>query len=140
MKTKTNKELIIKLDIFEDMKYSLNRIWAGWNGSQWVRKAKRDLWHSIIEQVVEEEEIKPIDFPVEIYFEFWFRTRTLDCSNCSVMVKLIEDGLVCAWVLKDDTPQYIRHIHIKSHFLSTKEKKWIDDDFVHITIKKYEEE
>lgn len=96
-------EFTIELD--EDLKMSLNRIW-GWV-HWWTRSTFRNIWHEEIYALVQQNDIKPINDMIHIQYTYSFKTRYLDTSNCAVMNKAIEDGLVEAWVLKDDTPQFI---------------------------------
>jgi len=97
--------LQFSIDLDEDLKMSLNKIW--WGVHWWVRSTFRNIWHEEIYALVQKEEIKPINQMIHIEYVYKFKTRYLDTSNCSVMNKAIEDGLVEAEVLKDDTPQYI---------------------------------
>ncbi len=66
-------------------------------------------------------------YPVEITYRFTFKSRPLDSTNCSAMVKMIEDALIKNGTLKDDSPKYVKGTHIYS------EKGERDD--VEITIK-----
>lgn len=97
--------LQLSIDLDEDLKMSLNKIW--WGVHWWVRSTFRNIWHEEIYSLVAQNEIKPITDLVHIEYVYRFKTRYLDTSNCSVMNKAIEDWLVEAWVLPDDTPQYI---------------------------------
>ncbi len=56
---------------------------------------------------------KPL-LQTELTVTFYFKNRPLDCSNCAGMVKMIEDGLVEAKVLKDDNPNCVRSVKIIS--------------------------
>lgn len=97
--------LQFSIDLDEDLKMSLNKIW--WGVHWWVRSTFRNIWHEEIYALVKKEEIQPINQMIHIEYVYKFKTRYLDTSNCSVMNKAIEDWLVEAEVLKDDTPQYI---------------------------------
>ena len=50
------------------------------------------------------------------------------------MVKLIEDSLVSAGVLENDTNDLVEWIHIRSVQIDKKERKKIEDDYVIVTI------
>lgn len=86
-------------------KVSSNKFYAGMHFTErakikdaflWAVKAKR---HSL-----------PIvkNYPVDINFEFTFKSRLLDWVNTSIMAKMIEDGLVFCNVLHDDSKKYVR--------------------------------
>ena len=47
-------------------------------------------------------------------FEFQFRSKPLDCDNCSYMVKLLIDCLRHYGKIKDDTLDYVESIKITS--------------------------
>jgi len=69
-----------------------------------------------------------INYKVNIHFNFYFKGRLLDSSNCSYMAKMIEDCLVHYGVIKDDTTKYVGRFSLESH----KGKK----DFVTIDMEK----
>ena len=119
----------------DKMKYSLNKIWAGGSWSNWVRRAKRELWHEEVVWIVEDEGIKPIKYKVNLTLEYYWKGRTLDTSNCAVMTKLIEDSLVEAKVFKNDTIEFVGWNHTISH----KASKEDEGDYVKVTITPYEE-
>lgn len=54
------------------------------------------------------------------------------------MVKLIEDSLVSAGVLENDTNDLVEWIHIRSVQIDKKERKKIEDDYVIVTIDEQE--
>jgi hypothetical protein len=140
-----NKIIEFKIDILNNwdkekdkMKFSLNKIWWGWPWSQWLRKDKRDMWHEVIDEVIDEYKLKKINYPIEIEFIFYWKSRYLDCSNCTPMVKLIEDWLVENKILTDDTNEYIRRIHIESILLNKKDRNNIEEDYVLVKLIPYE--
>lgn len=135
---KNNKTITIRIDIDEDMKFSLNKIWAWGPGSQWVRKAKRDLWHEEVESVIEKIKIKKINYPVTMEYIFFFRTRYLDCSNNALHIKLIEDALVAEKIIEDDTNEYIRKFSVEVPIIDKKERSKLETDYVIINIIPYE--
>ncbi len=126
------QSFIIKID--EEMKYSLNKIWAAWPWSQWVRKAKRDLWHDEVEFVVEEFKLKPFTSPVKIEYNFFWKTRYLDVDNNVVMVKMVNDALRHCEILKDDTNNYILSITINAIQIPKQERSEMEWDYVEIII------
>ena len=48
----------------------------------------------------------PVDYPVELVFSFDDR---LDCSNHSIVAKMIEDALK-GWVIQDDTRKWVKRV------------------------------
>ena len=136
------KDAILKFTIIieEKMKFSLNKVWAGWASTPWIRKKAADLWHDEIWYYLEENKIKKIDEKVDFYFEFFFKTRALDSSNCSAMGKMIEDGLKYdknknkKWILVDDTNSQVGKFLLESVKLDKKQKEKIEEDYVDIYI------
>lgn len=85
-------------------KISLNQFYGGIHWSK--RKKIKDRYKFIIKS----QTSKVIDYPCDVEYEFWFKSRPLDCSNaCGGMVKLIED---CLFV--DDSYKMVRSIKISS--------------------------
>lgn len=97
--------LQFSIDLDEDLKMSLNKIW--WGVHWGVRSTFRNIWHEEIYDIIKRNEIELIKSHIHIEYEYRFKTRYLDTSNCAVMNKAIEDWLVESWALTDDTPQYI---------------------------------
>ena len=58
-------------------------------------------------------QLKPVD-KCTIKFEFSFKSRPLDNTNCSYLAKLIEDCLVHYKILKDDNYKIVEEITISS--------------------------
>lgn len=88
---------------------TLNRWYSGGHWSK--RKELADEWHEAVWLVCREQGIKPVtEFPISITTKS-YRKRSLDVSNAITASKLVEDGLVKAKILPDDTPQYVaRHV------------------------------
>lgn len=87
---------------------STNKIYAG---EHWAKRKKQaDLGHSAVKAAG----IEPFMRPVHLTFTpvLGKRARARDCSNYSYTVKLIEDGLVAAGVIINDTPDYVKGISI----------------------------
>lgn len=103
----TEKDILLqfKIELYDDMKMSLNKIW--WGVHWWVRSSFRNIWHEEIHSIMEESWVKMIKDLIHISFEYKFKTRYLDTTNCSVMNKAILDWLVESEILMDDTPQYV---------------------------------
>lgn len=53
-------------------------------------------------------------YPVNLTFEFNFKRNALDTSNCSYMMKLIEDALVYNKILKGDSPKHVGWVSFRS--------------------------
>jgi hypothetical protein len=95
---------IKKFEFYDLPKVSLNDFYKGGHWSK--RKKIKDAYKLIISSITKET----IDFPCDVEYEFWFKSRPLDCSNaCGGMVKLIED---CLFV--DDSYKMVRSIKISS--------------------------
>lgn len=90
-------------------KISTNRIYAGSHWSE--RKRLKDLMRWALVPVI--TSIKPIPKGI-LTFDFQFKLRPLDCSNCSFMAKMIEDVLVEHHKIIDDTPKCVEKIIISS--------------------------
>ena len=92
-------------------KVSANKIYSGVHWA--VRKKIADKYHKIIQ---EKEELLGMTYtpPQNITMTFYFENRPLDCSNCFFMAKMIEDGMVKAKLLQDDSPMYVESIMILS--------------------------
>ena len=110
----------IKLPI---IKISTNAYYAGKHFM--VRKKHKD---SYIQLTNGFKKYSLINEKVDLDFKFYFKSRALDSSNCSAMVKLYEDCLVKHGVLKDDTIKYVGKVSMES--LKG------NDDYVVITIKR----
>lgn len=132
MKSKWD-EVVFRIDIDEDLKFSLNKVW-GWCHFS-VRSRFRNNWHDVINELVDDKKIKPIKDYVVIGYKFFFKTRYLDSSNCSAMAKMIEDWLVEAWIFGWDTNDYVKGIYLESVKIDDKERKKMKNDYVIITIK-----
>lgn len=120
----------IRIEIDEDLKFSLNKVWWGCHFS--VRSRFRNNWHDEIEN--KSSHIDKIEWICKLEFRFFFKTRYLDSSNCSAMAKMIEDGLVEHWVIKWDTNLHVQSVYLESVLLEPKAKKNLKSDYVIISI------
>jgi hypothetical protein len=106
---------------------SLNKWYAGKHYS--VRQAQKIAWHEAVGWLCKERRVQPIpedEYPVKIVTRTFYATErvgsfnkklgkvvyrntcpSLDTSNTFTANKLIEDALVEAGVLPDDTPKYV---------------------------------
>lgn len=74
------------------------------------RRNIADIYHASL--LPFKHKIPPIEvFPVDLHFEFTMK-RLLDCSNTGMMAKMLEDALVKIGILPNDTPKYVRGIHL----------------------------
>lgn len=95
--------MIIEL---EDLpKHSLNKIYAG---VSWpVRKKTKD---SYIYRVKSQcSHVFSKDKMYSVKYDFFFKTRALDVSNCTYMLKMIEDI-----IFEDDSYKIVKELNITS--------------------------
>ena len=88
---------------------SLNSIYAGAHWSK--RKRQADEAHLAVK--IAAKGVAMFDNPVMVTYQPMIKGRAYDISNYAYSLKLIEDGLVRAGVLKDDTNAYVKAITIK---------------------------
>ena len=73
------------------------------SGVHWTKRNKhKELYRSV--PFVASPVTK---YPVTCHYHFKFTGRTMDLTNFTYMVKLIEDALVKKGVLKDDSQKYV---------------------------------
>jgi hypothetical protein len=96
----------IKIPIPE--KVSTNKIYSGMHWSK--RNALKDLYAMSLIQF--KGKFEGIDYPLACTYIFTFKGKPLDVSNCTFMVKLLEDAVKVNGIIKDDTPKYIESIAI----------------------------
>jgi hypothetical protein len=85
------------------LKLSSNSIYAG---VHWTKRNKHKQLYRAVPFVAS----PVVEYPVVCHYHFELLGRSLDVSNCSYMVKLIEDCLVHKGILKDDTQKYVNKI------------------------------
>lgn len=90
-------------------KISTNEIYAG---VHWTKRNKHK--HDFILLTNGMKRLKPVEGIVDLEFIFTFKRNALDSSNCSYVVKLLEDCLVHHKILKDDTIKFVRKISMES--------------------------
>ena len=129
-----DKDIILSftVDVDSDLKMSLNKIW--WWVHWGVRSTFRNIWHEEIYAIAKKEWFKMINDLIHIEYRYEFKTRYLDTSNCSVMNKAIEDWLVEAEVLHDDTPQYIESSTTIVPIMEKWDRKKMNYDRLTVTI------
>ena len=105
-------------------KISTNKFYAGMNyraRAKIVEEFKSSIYWQVQDSKLERiEDLK--DYPVCLLFRFHFKKRLLDVSNCSAMGKMIEDGLVLAQILIDDSPKYVESVTYESHHAPKEQK------------------
>lgn len=86
--------------------YSTNKYYEGKHHA--VRSRDKDFWHWLVAAELIKAGIpkQPYEGPVELSFSFDDR---LDCSNHSIIAKIIEDALK-GWVIQDDSRRYVKRI------------------------------
>lgn len=109
-------------------KVSANEVYAGVHWSK--RNALAKDYHQLVNLKTKGLIFEPLTYPVQLFFNFHWASRALDSSNCSYLVKLIEDGLK-GEILPDDSIKYVQTIITTSQKQTDKTKK---QDFVYITI------
>lgn len=90
-------------------KVSTNQIYAGMHWAK--RKKLADLYH---QSLIEHRNKTVKEYPVEITYIFNFKSKPLDTTNCTFMVKMLEDGLIAHGILKDDNPDHVSFTGIYS--------------------------
>jgi len=123
--------MILKYNIPKNYKLSTNAIYS-WNLHWTKRKKIADFYHKISK--ADCMQLNKITKKVNIDFEFYFKSRYLDSSNCGFMAKMIEDWLVRNWLFSDDTNKYIGRISLNSIVIPTKTRKEMEWDYVRIII------
>lgn len=100
----------VKFTIPVPEKISLNKIYAG------VHFRKRSAQKSMFQLAVlaANPDNYPGPFPVHMTYHFRMHGKAIDISNYGYLIKLLEDGLVQAEVIPDDSPKYVAGITITS--------------------------
>lgn len=109
----------IKIPIPE--KISTNKIYSGLHWA--TRKRHADLYHK---SLIEFKGQKVKTYPVEITYIFNFKSKPLDTTNCTYMVKMLEDGLIQNGIIENDSPEYVSFTGIYS--------QKADEDLIEISI------
>jgi hypothetical protein len=125
------KEFVkLKYDIPLPFKLSTNKIysWMDWR----KRSNIADRYHRLTKDDC--NKLTKFDNKVSIDFQFYFKTRCFDSSNCSFIWKMIEDSLVKNKLITDDSNRYIWKVSYESIRLEWKERKEVQCDYVKIHI------
>lgn len=104
---------MIRFEFEMPEKVSTNESYAGqhWTARRRHKNLFRFCCHNEILSKLPE---KPTTFPVDLDFVFYFTAKPLDTSNCSYMLKIIEDCLVKQKFIPDDGIKYVRKISFES--------------------------
>ena len=115
--------------ILEDFyKVSTNKIYASRHWS--FRKNAKDSYKSWFNKY--KNNFPKFDYKVNLDFKFYWYKKPLDSTNCSFIIKMIEDCMTKNGIIKDDTIEYVGKVSMES--FETKEK----DDYCELRIKRYE--
>ena len=87
------------------MKLSTNEYYSGKHWS--ARAGLKDTYSRIVK--AQTKAFFPKTGQYEVQYDFSFNNRPLDCSNCSMMVKMIEDIL-----FESDSPNVVKKVTITS--------------------------
>jgi len=74
------------------------------------RDSLHDYWHQMVAREAKEQGLYPVQtYPVRVEVECYFGKgeRRLDWDNLSPTPKLIQDGLVKAGILRNDSPPWV---------------------------------
>lgn len=123
-----------RIEFETDLKFSLNKVWGGGNGMQWIRKAMATNWHYWTEVAIEAAWIKRVTNDVVLLFFYSFQKNMLDASNCVTMSKMIEDTLVKSKILAWDTNATVRGVYNVSIPKPLSERKLMTINTVDVVI------
>lgn len=101
----------LRLEVPGSLKFSTNKAWScpHWG----IRSGMRNRWHSLITEAVSKSKFV-VPNPADFSYVFSFPANALDSTNCSVMVKMVEDSLVEAGCMEDDTSELVRQVSMRS--------------------------
>jgi hypothetical protein len=93
-------------------KISTNKIYAGIHWA--TRKRIADEWHTALypHKIELCEAKKGNRYPLYVQYNFYLKGKLLDVTNCSFMVKLLEDAMIAHGIIDGDSPEYIGEISI----------------------------
>lgn len=124
--------IILRYDLPKQFKVSTNAIYSG--NTHWTKRKKiSDYFHNIVKEDC--KQLEKVNEKVDLLFEFYFKSRYLDSSNCSFMGKCLEDWLVKWDLFLDDSNKYIWKVTYHSIEIEPKERKKLENDYIRITVK-----
>jgi hypothetical protein len=110
--TTKNRKLVFKDYLPKELKVSSNEIYKGIHYSK--RKKIKDSYYDYYSFLIRRKIKKVTKYPIDISILFTFTKNPLDSSNCSYMLKMIEDILVSEGIIKDDSSKYVEWVSSKS--------------------------
>lgn len=107
--TKESKQISFTLELPKHLVVSLNAIYAGahWHKRQQIKQGYVALTHRLFSEL--KERYGAFDEPCQIAFDF-SGTRIFDCDNHAFMGKMIQDCLVKAGIITDDTAKHLAKV------------------------------
>ena len=103
------KQISFTLELPKHLVVSLNAIYAGahWRKRAQIKEGYKALTHKLFAKL--KERYGAFDEPCEIAFDF-SGTRIFDCDNHAFMGKMIQDCLVAAGIITDDTAKHLAKV------------------------------
>lgn len=101
---------------------------AYYAGKFWAqRKKDADYWHAMVRACMDRQGLRKRPFERPVVITMYFNDR-LDCSNHSVMFKMIEDGMK-GRLIHDDSRKWVKGNEIYFH----------DEDYIKVVVREIEE-
>lgn len=106
---KESKQINFTLELPKHLVVSLNSIYSGshWYKRHEIKEGYKALTHKLFARL--KERYGAFDEPCEIAFDF-SGTRIFDCDNHAFMGKMIQDCLVSAGIITDDTAKHLAKV------------------------------
>ena len=103
------KQISFTLELPKHLVVSLNAIYSGshWYKRHEIKEGYKALTHKLFAEL--KERYGAFDEPCEIAFDF-SGTRIFDCDNHAFMGKMIQDCLVKAGIITDDTAKHLAKV------------------------------
>ena len=105
---------------FSDNAYYAGKHWA-------VRKKDADYWHNMVRACMDRQGVRKRPFEKPVVITVYFNDR-LDCSNHSIMFKMIEDGMK-GRLIRDDSRKWVKGTEMYLH----------DEDYIKVAVREIEE-
>lgn len=100
---------MVQFEVTIPEKVSMNKV-RGMNKWEWYRLAQ--VFHSEFTDL--KGKIRVEKYPVTIHYHWHFVKNALDSLNVALMCKLLEDGMVHAEILEDDSPKFVKYSILES--------------------------
>ena len=78
-----------------------------------ARAPLHEVFYYAAQEGVDDADIEITPFPVDVEYIFYLRGKLLDAMNLSAMAKMIEDGLVHAGLMKDDSKKWVNSVKLQ---------------------------